>query len=1231
MSNRLDKFTPQQRDAITSLGKSLLVSAAAGSGKTAVLAERCAFLVCDAPPPHRCDVDQLLVVTFTNAAASEMRQRIGQALHERQRDASEDSEAIGRQIALIDRAHISTLHGFCAWLLRQHFSTAGVDPNFATLADDEAVLLRNEVARDLFADRYRTDDSGEFQRFIDGYGDGEDENLAKQVIRTHDLLCSMIDRDRWIDEAQARVREAIEKPLVESQLGTELLALIRTRLADCQRRCRHGIEQLRRLGRDFAGYVGIASSLLAKLEAWVAPIDIDRLSAAISTWQRPRLPHIPNDVPGKARARRMITELLEELGAKGELFNLLRFNTEQWRDGLSRTLAPTRIFLELVREFAARYRDAKRELRAVDFADLEGYALSLLRDATERNRLAPSAIARGCRAQFKHVLVDEYQDINAVQDAILSLVSNDAPQTPDETSNLFCVGDVKQSIYGFRLAEPGRFIGRAARFSEDASAGCVIDLQKNFRSRAPLLASINELFRRLMTRQAADLEYDASQELIYGAAYPATSDGLHFNGAPVELHLLPKATRDAGNDHATDDEGNDLDRTEREASFVAHRIRELMGMEGAPGRQVCEKIGDALVPRPIQFKDIVILLRAMKVKSDDFAAQLSAAEIPVHSESAAGFFEAMEVRDILALLRLLDNQRQDVPMAAMLRSPLAGLPNPDDCLAQIRLAYPDAYGAAPFHQAVVRYAEDQHDDLAATLREILGQIREWRDAAHRRPLAELIWQIYDSTGYLAFCAGLANGQQRVANLIALHERAREFGTFERQGLGRFMEFLRTLEDESDLGQASLASQADDVVRIMSIHRSKGLEFPVVFLPDLGKGHNLMDSRSSILADRGGYLGLYAADEERQIRYPSLAWKLASERVRHQSLAEELRVLYVAMTRAREHLIMVGTAAPDAQEKWRDAWRDHRGPLPADEVLGASTMLSWIGPAVAAMADELPDAFDVRTYEQDEVNAWASELSKPAELTDKQKARANLVPLSPPPVADPLGQEVLERVSAKYQFDDLTKMPATRSVTGSTKQPPASRARGAPAPQSDLELPKFFHDTNSPIEIGSATHLVLEHLDFSAPSTKQALEKQLQQMIDRRLIISADMERVDKDGVIWLMQSELGEILRENASTLRREVSISLAEDGESSSTRPDPLDRAMIRGRIDALVARGAKLVIADYKTDRVKEPADIEARVEVYRPQMQAYRKAIESITGRRVDAAYLAFLTPRALRRVD
>ncbi len=1267
MAPRTDiQWTKEQRAGIETVGQNLLVSAAAGSGKTAVLAERCAYLVCDAP--EKCDADELLVVTFTKAAAAEMRIRIEAALRKRL-DRAEDAR-LTRELLLLDRAQISTLHAFCTNLLRQHFHVLGLDPNFRVLDEEEIALLRHEIARDLLDERHETDASGEFHHFIDAYVDGNDEAVLHQIVRLHALMCSLVDPDEWLALAAERIAEAsVAKPLAKSELGRRLASNVTSWLDDLRRRWIQLAGQIVSVD-GLEPYSQYVTELLAAVDHWRKAFgegNFDALSKEIGSFKSPRLPTIRQPPAQKEMVQAGINSIRDDM-QKGPMVEFCRFTEQQWRDGLTSTLPAAKMLAGLVGNFDEAFAQAKRELRGLDFSDLERFALRILRTHSEGRDLTPSAVANGYHEQFKHVLVDEYQDINEVQDAILRLVSRESSgrqaagggQHPSSfPPNLFCVGDVKQSIYRFRLAEPRRFMERYKCFkrqdegtdsesqisnsslilhSSSFSSGQVIDLSANFRSRAPLLNVINGVFERLMTETAVEIEYDESQRLKAGATFPPDDGTASFKGSPVELHLLPKPLRRGADAENSPEDEQDLERAEREAAFVAKRIAELMGTLSGKPHQVADRAPNGSSNlRPIRYKDIVILLRTMKYKSEDFTNILRAAGIPVHSESGTGFFESMEIRDMLALLRVLDNQQQDIPLAAVLRSPLSGLAEPEDCLARVRLAYSDVT-EAPFHRAVVRYADERDDELSAQLRAFLRDLKDWRRLAHQRPLAELLWHIYDCTGYLAFCAGMNDGQQRVANLIDFHERARQFGTFQRQGLGRFMQFLDSLAEQSDLGQPSVASEADDVVKVMSIHRSKGLEFPVVVVPDLGKAHNLQDTHGSILVDRDSGIGLMVADEPKRVRYPSLAHVLVQDRIKRQTLAEELRVLYVAMTRAKEHLILVGTCEPEAPDGWKEQWSHHTGPLPAERILSGRTMLDWIGPAAAAInGSGTKDRIEMTWHDDKEIAEWSTTAQRRAGLSEVQQRLAKLEPLTPPPPMHPDAQRVTRQLTTAYPHKDFVPVPAVQSVGSLTKE-----GRGAPGGQSpsresvvsfDIELPAprcvLESLSPAPTVVGSAVHLVLEHVDFSRPCDRADLRDQVAGMLHRKLIAPLLGEAVDLDSIVWLVSTPIGKLLRRNNAALRRELAIYFPQTPDDVPQSSDPLDRIMVRGRVDVLIPDADGIVIVDYKTDRVTEQT-VDARADFYRQQLGSYRDAIEAITGQPVKSAKLVFLTPRVIKDV-
>lgn len=1206
------RWTEAQLRGIRTSGKSLLVSAAAGSGKTAMLAARCAYLVCDAP--DLCDVDALLVVTFTEAAAAEMKSRIHVALREKAN--ASDSERLRRQVALIDRASVSTLHSFCARLLREHFHAVGLDPAFAVMDGDEAGLLRREVARQLFDDRYELDSTGDFQRFVDAYGEGDDARLIRRVIATHEMLASLVDPSGWLQRSRERIAQASDGRLEDSDMGRELVANLSRSLAEIQDRCNRAIELVRGL-QKFPKYIDALAEWSRVLRFWEKTLQtngIDALAEHVSSLELPKLAAVSNSIPGKELAKAAVDSIRDAM-TKGSFRDLLRFTSEQWQEGLRATQPHVEVFLGLVQEFGRGYRLAKDTSRVVDFSDLEQLALQVLTDGTPADR-RPSAAARACHDRFKHVLVDEYQDINELQEAILSLLSRECLcEELGAAGNLFCVGDVKQSIYRFRLAEAARFLDRQKRFREEPNRGELIDLQTNFRSRGPLLDAINSVFERLMSESAVDINYDDSHRLRPGLQYPI-ADGLPcFSGAPIEMHLLPAELTDEESE-AIETAEDELDRSEREAVLVAQRIRKLMGLDGSIPVCVAEKDASGqLKPRPIRLGDIVILLRSIRYKSEQFAEVLRRAGIPVHAQSGTGYFESTEIRDMLALLSLLENQRQDIPLATVLRSPLAKLPAPEDAMARVRMAYP-ATGdeAVTFHDALVRYATEKRDDLAANLNAFLSKLDQWRRMAHQRQLTEVIQTIYEQSGYVAFCSGLHDGEQRVANLLDLQERASHFGSFQRQSLSRFMQFLQSLQDEADLGQPSIASEADNVVRVMSVHRSKGLEFPVVFLPDLGKRINFSDCQGSILADRSAGLGLAVIDDQRMIRYPSLASALVQQRLRQQALAEELRVLYVAMTRAREHLILIGTCKSDAASGWSSKWASHGGPFPGDMVLGARCLLDWLGPAAASLGDQV---LQITEHTAEEVSAWQATHGRRPALSPQQMAFAELRPLDPAPSLTGEGQDVIDRLSFEYPFAAFAMLPATVAVTSQI------RASGGERKLSKLHGPRFLANrATSPVDVGTATHLVLMYLDFTADN----LASQIVSMVERRLISVAQAAAVDREAITWLLESEIGKLLKTNAHQLQRELPIHFANVASDHPASADPLDRVMVRGRIDTLVPGKRGLILIDYKTDDIA-PERVSERAREYSEQLVQYRTAIERITSKSVEATYLVFFKPRMI----
>jgi ATP-dependent helicase/nuclease subunit A len=1220
MDNSPRKWTVQQKAGIETVGGSLLLSAAAGSGKTAVLAERCAHLVCDANPP--CNVDQLLVVTFTDSAAAEMKARIQQSLRMRIAQRPGDHR-LARQAALVEHAHVSTVHGFCTRLLRRRFDLAGLDPNFRILSEDEAALLRSEVSGDLLNRRHEDENADDFRRLIDCYAAGDDERLMERVISAYQLLQSLVDPVGWRKQKLADLDEAAKLKLNDSVLGREFIQHIDSRLMQFARQCKESADSIASMDRGLAPYADRLGEFKSMAEHWLSVLRNDGLDMLVSEFRDfcldiPQAPKVAGNTPGKEIGKKLLDAVKDEITER-DLAELLMFDSARWQQTVKDILPHARAFLSLVDDFDQEYAAAKKQLRALDFADLERGALNILK-AGEGSHLQPSAVAKSLHEQYRHVLVDEYQDINEIQDAILTLVSRECVAGADsQRANLFCVGDVKQSIFRFRLADPNRFLDRQDRFEKSSgkSSGQLIRLQENFRSRRALLEAINAVFDRLMTRESSQIDYQQSHRLRAGKEFPPSGNLAAFAGAPIELHLLPRKFEKASEDDA------DMERAEYEALCVARRIEEMMGKHGGPRMHVVKD--DKL--QPIEYGDMVILLRAMQFKADAFADVLRAHNIPVHSDGGTGFFDATEVRDILSLLRILDNQLQDIPLAAVLRGPLAGIPQPDDALATIRLAYRDESEDVPFHQAVRRYAIEKDDELAAHLRDFLARVADWRDQANKRPIAETLWRIYEQTGFLAYCSGLEDGEQRVANLLEFHERAAQFSGFLRQGLHRFLEFVEALRQERELSRPTLAGDASNVVRIMSIHRAKGLEFPVVFIPDLGKRHNLRDAEGSILVDRVAGLGMDVIDERKLIRYPSISSILVKDSLLNQTLAEELRLLYVAMTRAKEQLILVGTASEEESDRWAIQWRKHIGPMPADAILTASNALQWLGP-VAAMT-QASNAIQIIPHDETEIRAWPNpRMNRPA-FTPLQQRLAHLEKRPGPREQNELADQITARFQRIYAYANETRQSATVSVTTLAKSDHESTYAAATTPARKLDLPKFFSQSTAakPTDIGTATHLVLQHWDFASSKTDaMEIQRQINSQIDRKFIAPASAKLVDQRAIEWFVNTDLAQQLREHHGELLREIPFALATPLSGHSDSADPLDLPMIRGRIDLLLPTAGGYILVDYKTDQVTADT-IAARAQTYREQMRFYRQAVEQIAGAKLSGIHLVFLTPRII----
>ena len=1270
------RFTSEQRQAIETIDRSVLVSAAAGSGKTAVLAERCAYLVCEAPPADRCDIDQLVVVTFTENAAAEMKARIRAAVRARLRRHPHDRR-LRDQLTLIDNARISTLHAFGLWVLRRWFNHAGIDPAAPVLDAHEAALLKSETLDRLLEQLYREDTElgAGFCKLVDDYGLGNDPAIRRFVLQLTGFLESLPDPQRWLTRCLDLV--GADRHELLRHLANDMAEELEGQADYCRRAARH----IERHLHEFVFYGRLLDEAAGLLDGWRAGLhdkgeagdvieSLTRLPTAIGEhkFSAKGAPQVARDASDdcrdrRDRARQLYTHFNDQLFKRRLQRVFGRFTPEEWFAGLGHIAPYVRTVTQLVERFAGDYAEAKSDAGVLDFGDLERKTHDLL--------VGHADIAAALRQRFRHVLVDEFQDINPLQEAIIRLVSRE----PDDRSpdNLFVVGDVKQSIYRFRLAEPGIFLRRQSNLHNKESAGACIPLQDNFRSGPHIIDAVNHLFRRLLTRHVGGIEYDASAELRPGH----TADAANSREAPsVELHLLERRlTVDGDVDTGFVDLHDPAEWSviEREAYVIAGRIRRMID-EGAAKPD----------GTPLGYGDVAVLLRAAAHTAAPLAQMLGALGVPACADVGGEFFGAMEVRDILSLLSVLDNMRQDIPLAAVLRSPVLGNALNEDELLKLRLIDRDV----PFHETVPAYAASGPDtQLRERVARILGRIDRHRNDARQRPLSEALWRIYHEHGYLAHVGGLPNGVGRRANLLKLHEYARRFGTFHKQGLHRFLRFVESLEEQGqDLNTSPSPTASEAVVRVMSIHRSKGLQFPVVILADLGRRFNLTDAAGRLIFDRQLGLGLRVVDRDRMIEYPSLAHHLVAGCVNRQTRAEELRILYVALTRAMQRLILVGSAGLDGLHRDYALHKGPDGSLSRLTIGMAARPLDWIVPALATLprgtvrwhtvTDRDPYAggsgseqaggagadapvFDVHTYEEDEMTGWALEVSAPDSENSARRAAADLKALPPDEPTDAPDSEVdpiLDRLTYVYPHLAAASVPAVIAATEMRKRydwlhypderptpvhfdrpadPPAQGRNEYPGPVPSQGLAPAA-------EVGLITHRFLQHLDLKVDPVPDALQRELKRLIATGILAPREDEAVNVEAVAWFLGTKLGSRIRGSEANYRREVMFAHRQPASAidplvvgpapppgrcePGSADEPGDTVLVRGVIDGILAGEARVEIVDYKTDRIA-PDEVGERARTYAPQMSAYAAAAEVLFGRPVEHWWLVFLEARTI----
>jgi ATP-dependent helicase/nuclease subunit A len=1181
------KLTPDQRRVIEHRGSSLLVSASAGSGKTEVLARRCVDLIADATAP--CRVDQLLVVTFTRAAAAELRVRIARMLRERAETepAAPMRRHLRRQEMLVDTADIGTIDAWCQRVVREHFDVVEIDPAFGILGEQEAGLMRIETLDRVMRWVYTADDpiAAAARDWLAGEPKPSDDYLRAALSDLNRCRERLIDDTGWF-QAQAgfwaRDIEALRAD-AERCLGAALAeecAFQRSQLAPIVAQVRD--PRARAMLDSYAG----------QLEAWAAAaVTPARLMAAVAAidavnWRKPPKLNEPDGVIfAEVRDDWWERRLAGRWGARDVALVF---------EHLEPQAARIRCLLAVESRYHDQLWQAKQRRNALEFGDVLRLTVRLMRDGALSAGAVPS-IAEHLRARYAHILVDEYQDTSPLQAEMLRSLT----RRPPAETNRFMVGDIKQSIYGFRDADPRLFAQQADRFDQALEPGETVLLRDSFRSHERLVAGINRLFGALFDRELGGTDYDEHEQLRARRDEPDHAPV--ERGARIRVHLLPEVAP-SNRAWAAGDSGAPEELIEREARVIASLIRVLLS-QGTLVPQRDEH--DLLTLRPAALGDIVILLRSAKVNAGRVAGVLRREGIACVAAGRESILDSREVADARAVLSLLVNRRHDVAMAAYLRGPLVELSATD--LLKVRRARP----RGDFSVAALAYAAETNDELARRLRAAFDRLDAWRVMARDAELPVLIRRVIRESHLSLFARGLPGGAHRAAVLEALETMSAEFAEREQGGVAEFVEYLDALSDEN-VPQATSVTTSEDVVRIMTIHASKGLEFPFVFLAAAGASVKPRSGDERIVCDETHGIGMKAFDVRRRAHLITPAYPVITGRKAQNELEEELRLLYVAATRARERLYVVGHGKGDLWNKCRTRFADG-GALPLISRLAVRSTLEWVLMAVSASrADQAaggkPPLVEVAQSDPDlPLNA-----GEPNTLPDEAIVR-------------PLSTEESERleradelITAELDMT-LARSPAAISVSALKADQDASH------PNADRpRLPVFGASVAADgRELGTATHRLLEVADMSDLDTADAVRDQCARWVTAGRLSPTQADLIDPDAIAWFAGTDLGRSVA-TASKLRREVPFVYALPDAQAA------DRVILRGVIDCMIECDEGTTILDYKTDRV-DPVDAAERVAMYARQLRAYAMALGDLCDGRVMRAVLVFLHARKLVEVD
>lgn len=1185
------KWTAEQSEAIKYSGENILLAAAAGSGKTAVLVQRIIEMISDRT--RDISINELLVLTFTDAAASEMREKISDAI-DRALEENPTDEHINRQKLLLHSANISTVHSFCMNILRSNVHLTDLPVNFSLISETEGRLMLSETMDDVLERFYgRIERDPSIAALVMGYGGiKNDATLREAVLGLFHFSKSMANPALWLNKA---VRDYKETAKSGSFNGSgwqkalfEIVEKSRADIFDIYDTIFDVIDERLQPSHPYAGFFADEAASVKRTFLHIAGANYSTARAAVFGFEFKRMASGVRGASGELFAAQEKIKALREL-AKGimeDLQVLFRAEESELLERIRGTYPLLRTLKNMVLMLDRGYTRRKRAKCFLDFSDLEHEALKLLTADGE----APSSAAKALRERYKEILIDEYQDTNNIQDTLFKILSRD-------NGNIFMVGDLKQSIYTFRAAVPQLFSEKYETY-EKIGGGHLIRLFKNFRSREGIVNAVNFVFACIMSRDVGDVDYTEEEYLVRGAEYPEPKDKKSFE---TELHLI------CSNSPA-EEGAQPRDKNELEALVAAKRIRDMLDGK----TEVFDKKSGRM--RPMEYRDIVVLMRNTKTAAPIFERIFTENGIPVYSEIGKGYLASAEVQTVLAYLQITDNPRQDIPLIAVMRSPVWGFSA--DELAELRADM----RSGCFFDAVKNAASSGNEKAAA----FVSELEHFRELAEHSGVDRLIRHIYYEYGYYAYVGAMTRGSERQANLDLLFERAAEFEHTRLSGLFSFINYIEAIKSRGDdMTAAKTFGDGDNAVRIMTVHKSKGLEFPVVILSDTSRDFNMSDLRKNILWNSSAGLAADFVDTRLRVRYPSLPRDLAATKAKGELMSEEMRLLYVALTRAREKLIVTATFK-QTKKGLAMPIIDSDGRAKKSYIKSKHCFRDWL---LAAFLTH-PEAKPLREYfgfDEEMANSDADfELSVKLYENEAQippsgavETEAELKAEDAPPSLD---GDFCERLEYEYPNRALCRIPIKMSVS-EAKRMQAEEGEQIPRLKELRVHSEVAFERPEGAERGTIVHFVLQLADPQKINSVYDLEKLVEELKQNGTLNERQSASVDCLKLFGFFESSLGRRLK-NAVRVEREFSFYT--EARANELYSDVTDgKILLQGTMDCFfVEKNGRSVLLDFKTDRVRDKEAAEYRAKSYSAQMKYYKKALSEILGKAVDECYLYFL---------